>query len=221
VLRFIPVSGDWRTVVGVVGDTRDRGPDVEPTGVVFQPFAQEIFTGALLIRAQGDPTSVAPEASRVIRELDPEQPLANVLTLEQMRDNSVAPTRLNVFLVGSFGALALLIAVVGIAGVLAFSVSQRTGEFGIRMSLGADAGRVRRMVISEGGTLIVLGLGIGLGAALLASRVVAGLLYGVSPYDPLTLVAVAAVMIGVGTLAAWLPAERAARVQPGEAMRVE
>jgi predicted permease len=221
VLRFIPVSGDWRTVVGIVGDTRDQGPDVEPTGVVYQPFAQEIFTGALMIRTQADAAALVPEASRVIRELDPEQPLANVLTLEQIRDNSVAPTRLNVFLLGSFGALALLIAVVGIGGVLAFSVSQRTGEIGIRMSLGADAGRVRRMVISEGGSLVVVGLVLGLAGALLASRVVAGLLYGVSPNDPLTLAAVAAVMLGVGAVAAWLPAERAARVQPGEAMRVE
>jgi predicted permease len=221
VLRFIPVSGDWRTVVGVVGDTRDRGPDVEPGPVLYQPFAQEIFTGALLIRAQSNAAVLVPEASRVIRELDPEQPLANVLTLEQIRDNSVSPTRLNVFLVGSFGVLALLISVVGIGGVLAFSVSQRTGEIGIRMSLGADAGRVRRMVIAEGGTLLLAGLLVGVTASLLAARVVAGLLFGVSPYDPITLVGVVAVMFGVGTLAAWLPAERAARVQPGEAMRVE
>jgi putative ABC transport system permease protein len=110
---------------------------------------------------------------------------------------------------------------VGIAGVLAFSVSQRTGEIGIRMSLGADAGMVRRMVISEGGALVVVGLVIGLVGALAASRVVAGLLFGVSPNDPLTLGLVAVVMLAVGTVAAWLPAERAARVQPGEAMRVE
>ena len=221
VLRFIPVSGDWRTVVGVVGDTRDQGPDEAAGPVLFQPFAQEIFTGALLIRTQADPAMVAPEAGRVIRELDPEQPLANVLTLEQIRDNNVAPTRLNVFLIGTLGALALLIAVVGIGGVLAFSVSQRTSEIGIRMSLGADAGRVRRMVIAEGGSLLGVGLLIGVAVSLLASRAVSGLLFGVSPYDPVTIVGVAAVMIAVGTFAAWLPAERAARVQPGEAMRAD
>jgi putative ABC transport system permease protein len=221
VLQFIPVSGDWRTVVGVVGNTRDQGPEDEPGPVLYQPFAQEIFTGALMIRAQGDAAALVPEASRVIRDLDPEQPLANVLTLEQIRDDSVAPTRINVLLIGSFGVLALLIAVVGIGGVLAFSVSQRTGEIGIRMSLGADAGRVRRMVIAEGGALLCVGLAVGLLASLLASRVVAGMLYGVSPNDPLTLAGVAVVMLAVGTVAAWLPAERAARVQPGVAMRTE
>jgi predicted permease len=221
VLRFIPVSGDWRTVVGVVGDTREQGPDAQPGAILYQPFAQEIFTGGLMIRAQGDPAALVPEASRVIRELDPEQPLANVLTLEQIRDNNVAPTRINAFLVGAFGVLALLISVVGIAGVLAFSVSQRTGEIGVRMSLGADAGRVRRMVIAEGGSLLVVGLVIGLVGSLLAARVVAGLLFGVSPYDPVTLVGVALVMAAVGTIAAWVPAERAARVQPGVAMRAE
>jgi predicted permease len=221
VLNFIPVSGDWRTVVGVVGDTRDDGPDAAAAPVLFQPFAQEVFTGALVIRTQGDAAALAPAASQVIRELDPEQPLANVLTLEQIRDNSVAPMRLNVFLVGSFGALALLIAVVGIGGVLAFSVSQRIGEIGIRMSLGADAGRVRRMVLAEGGVLLGAGLAIGVIVSLVASRGVGGFLYGVSPNDPLTLVAVAALMVSVGMVAAWLPAARAARVQPSEAMRVE
>ena len=117
--------------------------------------------------------------------------------------------------------LALLISVVGIGGVLAFSVSQRTGEIGIRMSLGADAGRVRRMVLAEGGVLIGLGLVLGLAGSLLASRLVRALLYGVSPQDPVTIGAVAALMVGVGMLATWLPAAWAARVAPGEAMRVE
>jgi predicted permease len=221
VLKFIPVSGDWRTIVGVVGDTRDDGPDQEPKPVMYQPFAQEAFTGAVLIKAQGDAAALAPAASRIIRELDPEQPLAHVATLEQIRDNSVAPTRINALLVGSFGTLALLIAVVGIAGVLAFSVSQRTGEIGIRMSLGADAGRVRRMVLAEGGVLIGIGLALGVALALLTSRVAQGLLYGVSPTDPTTLIAVAVLMSAVGVVAAWLPAARAARVQPGEAMRAD
>jgi predicted permease len=221
VLRFIPVSGDWRTVVGVVGDTRDDGPDQEPAPVMYQPFAQEIFTGAMVIRARGDAAALAPEAGRIVRELDPEQPLANVLTLEQIRDNNVAPTRINTMLVGSFGTLALLIAIVGIGGVLAFSVSQRVGEIGIRMSLGADAARVRRMVLAEGGVLIVAGLIVGLALALVVSRVATGLLFGVSPTDPVTLAAVATIMLAVGVIAAWLPAARAASVQPGEAMRVE
>ena len=221
VLKFIPVSGDWRTVVGVVGDTKDDGPDQEAKPVLYQPFAQEAFTGALVIKAQGDAAALAPAAGKVIRELDPEQPLAHVQTLEQIRDNNVAPTRINALLVGSFGTLALLIAVVGIAGVLAFSVSQRTSEIGIRMSLGADASRVHRMVLAEGGVLIAIGLVAGVAVALLTSRVARGFLYGVSPTDPTTLIAVAALMSAVGVVAAWLPAARAARVQPGEAMRAD
>jgi putative ABC transport system permease protein len=221
VLKFIPVSGDWRTVVGVVGDTRDEGPEQEPPPVVYQPFAQEIFSGAMIIRARDNAAALIPETGRIIRELDPEQPLANVQTLEQIRDNNVAPTRINTLLVGSFGTLALLIAIVGIGGVLAFSVSQRVGEIGIRMSLGADAARVRRMVLAEGGVLIVAGLVVGLVIALVTTRIATGLLYGVSPTDPLTLAAVAGIMLAVGVVAAWLPAARAARVQPGEAMRVE
>ena len=221
VLRFIPVSGDWRTVVGVVADTRDDGPDADPAPVVYHPFAQEVFTGAVMIRARTDAAALVPDASQVIRDLDPEQPLANVQTLEQIKDSNVAPARLNSFLVGSFGMLALLISVVGIGGVLAFSGSQRTGEIGSRMSLGADAGRVRRMVLAEGGVLIGLGLALGLAGSLLASRLVSELLYGVSPQDPATIGAVAALMVGVGMLATWLPAAWAARVEPGEAMRVE
>jgi ABC-type antimicrobial peptide transport system permease subunit len=208
-------------VVGVVGDTRDDGPNEEPPPIMYQPFAQEIFSGALVIRARDNAAALIPETGRIIRELDPEQPLANVQTLEQIRDNNVAPARINTMLVGSFGTLALLIAIVGIGGVLAFSVSQRVGEIGIRMSLGADAARVRRMVLAEGGVLIVAGLVVGLLIALVTSRVAAGLLFGVSPTDPATLAAVATLMLAVGIVAAWLPAARAARVQPGEAMRVE
>src|SRR5690606_24059615 len=116
VLRFIPVSGDWRTVVGVVGDTRDSGLDEEPRPIMYQPFAQEVFTGALLIRASVDAATLAPAATRIIRELVPQQPIEDVRTLEQIREESVAPRRLNALLVGTFGALALLIAAVGIAG---------------------------------------------------------------------------------------------------------
>ncbi len=221
VLRFIGVSGDWRTVVGVVGNTKDGGLDAEPRGVVFMPFAQEptFAGGGLVIRAGRDAPSLAPAATRLVRSIAPEVPVEKVLTVAQIRDESVAPRRLNAALVSSFGALAVIIAAVGIAGVLAFSVSARTNEIGIRMSLGADSGRVQRMVLLEGGVLLVIGLALGVLGALFATRLIRGLLFGVAPHDPVTLAIVAAMMAVVGVAACWLPALRAARIDPAIAMR--
>jgi putative ABC transport system permease protein len=221
VLRFIGVSGDWRTIVGVVGDTKDGGLDAERRPVVFLPFAQEqVFAGGgLVIRAASNAGGLAPAATRLVRSVAPEVPIENVLTVGQIRDQSVAPRRLNTVLVSSFSVLAVIIAAVGIAGVLAFSVSSRTNEIGIRMSLGADSRRVQRMVLSEGGVLLALGLVLGFGGALFGTRVMRGLLFGVTPHDPITLLAVALVMLAVGIGACWLPALRAARVDPVVALK--
>jgi predicted permease len=219
VLRFLPVSGDWRTVVGVVGDTRDGGPDVEPRPVLYQPFAQEVFTGAVLIRTRSAPGAVAPAAAGIIRALVPDQPIVNVMTLDDVRRQPVASRRLNAVLLVGFAALALLIAGVGVAGMLAFSVARRTGEIGIRMSLGADTSRVLRLVLGEGGALVAWGLATGIAGSLLAGRLLAGLLFGVPPHDPLTLVGVVALMSTVGIVACAVPALRAARVNPATAMR--
>ena len=217
VLRFIPVSGDWRTVVGIVGDTRDGGLDAEARPVVFQPFAQEAaFTGGLVIRAA---STLVPATTRVVRSVAPADPIENVLTVSQIRDESVAPRRLNAALVSSFGGLAVLIAAVGIAGVLAFSVSARTNEIGIRMSLGADGGNVQRMVLMEGGALLAAGLVLGVAGSLAATRLIKGLLFGVAPNDPVTLAGVAAAMAAIGIASCWLPARRASRVDPVEAIR--
>ncbi len=222
VLQFIPVSGDWRTVVGVVGDTRDAGLATEPSPVLFQPFAQEeIFSGSFVVRSTLDPLMLSSSVVQTIRSFDSQALIENVETLEQVRDNGVAPRRVNALLVTSFGALALVIAAVGIAGVLAFSVSSRTGEIGIRMSLGADATRVKKMVLREGWVLLAAGLALGVLGSLAASRLLAQLLYGVTPNDPLTVSAVALLMATVGTLACWLPAARAARVEPAVALKAE
>jgi predicted permease len=222
VLKFIPVSGDWRTVVGVVGDTRDQGLDTDPTPTMFQPMAQEeIFSGALVIRTRSDPNLLRASVLRTIRDLYPQQLIENMATLEEVRDATVAPRRLNALFIASFGALAMIIAMVGIAGVLAFSVSARTQEIGIRMSLGADASRVLRMVLGEGGVLLVIGLVAGIAGALVTSRLLQGLLFGVAPDDPLTLGAVAALIAAVGVAACLLPAMRAAKVDPAIALRSE
>jgi putative ABC transport system permease protein len=221
VLRFIGVSGDWRTIVGVVGDTKDGGLDAEPRPVVFLPFAQEqVFAGGgLVIRAASNAEALVPAATRLVRSIAPQVPIENVLTVAQIRDQSVAPRRLNAVLVSSFGVLAVIIAAVGIAGVLAFSVSARTNEIGIRMSLGADSARVQRMVLMEGGVLLAVGLVLGVGGALVATRLIRDLLFGVTPHDPATLAGVALLMMAVGIGACWLPALRAAKVDPAVAIR--
>jgi putative ABC transport system permease protein len=220
VLKFIGITDEWRTVVGVVGDTRDNGLDQDPRGAVFQPIDQEmLFTGGLVIRAEQNPLSLVAAATRVVRQITPTDPIENVMTVEQIRDQSVAPRRLNAVLVSSFGVLAVIIAAVGIAGVLAFSVSARTNEIGVRMSLGADSSRVQRMVLMEGGVLLIGGLALGVAGAILASRLIRGLLFGVAPHDPVTLLIVAIVMAAVGVAACWLPALRAARIDPAVAIR--
>jgi ABC-type antimicrobial peptide transport system permease subunit len=149
----------------------------------------------------------------------PSQPIEKVLTVDQIRDESVSPRRLNAMLVSSFGILAMIVAAVGIAGVLAFSVSARTNEIGIRMSLGADSGRVQRMVLSEGGRLVVIGLAVGVGGALAMTRLMQGLLFGVPPHDPVTLTIVSLIMAIVGIGACWIPAFRAAHIDPAVALR--
>ncbi|MEO5815561.1 MAG: ABC transporter permease [Gemmatimonadaceae bacterium] len=220
VLKFIGVSGDWRTVVGVVGDTKDGALDATPIPVTFIPFAQGDFpSGGFVIRTKANAASFAAAASRVVRQVAPNQPIEKVMTVDQIRDESVAPRRLNAMLVSSFGILAMIVAAVGIAGVLAFSVSARTNEIGIRMSLGADSGRVQRMVLSEGGRLVVIGLAVGVGGALSLTRLMRGLLFGVPPHDPVTLATVALIMAIVGLGACWIPAFRAARIDPAVALR--
>ena len=220
VLQFTPFSGEWRTIVGVVGNTRDGGMDAEPRMVLFAPFAQEFTVlGGIVIRADTNVAALVSTATRIIRKIAPGVAVENVLTIAQIKDQSVAPRRLNAALVSSFGILALIIAAVGIAGVLAFSVSARTNEIGIRMSLGADSGRVQRMILREGGVLVVIGLVAGVAGALLGARVIQGLLFGVAPHDPVTFVAVVALMGAIGILACWIPALRASRIDPAIAMR--
>jgi putative ABC transport system permease protein len=222
VLRFAPINGDWRTVVGVVGNTHDGGLDAAPPAVMYMVFAQEFnYAGGLVVRADSNVSALAGAATRIVRGLAPGVPIEKVQTVAQIKDQSVAPRRLNAVLVWSFGLLALVIAAVGIAGVLAFSVSTRTNEIGIRMSLGADPARVQRMILGEGGGLLAIGLGLGIPGALLAARAIRGLLFGVAPYDPVTLGAVALLMAAIGIAAAWIPALRASRVDPAVTMRAQ
>ncbi len=220
VLRFTPFSPDWRTVVGVVGNTQDGGLDAAPREAMYLPFAQELaIGGGFVIRADSNVAALAPTVMRIIRRIAPTALIENAMTVSQIKDQSVSPRRLNAVLVSSFGILAVLIAAVGIAGVLAFSVSARTTEIGIRMSLGAESGRVQRMILKEGGVLLVTGLVLGVSGAFVAGGVIRGLLFGVDPHDPVTLISVAIMMAAIGLGACWIPALRAARIDPAIAMR--
>ena len=165
-----------------------------------------------------EPT-LATAATGIVRRIAPMALIEDVMTVEQIKDESVSPRRLNAALISSFGILAVIIAAVGIGGVLALSVSARTNEIGIRMSLGADSGRVQRMILREGGVLVARGLVLGVAGAYVASGVIRGLLFGVVPHDPVTFVGVAAMMAVIGIVACWIPALRAARIDPAITMR--
>jgi predicted permease len=219
-LRFAPISGEWRTVVGVAGNTKDGGLDAEPRPVVFMPFTQMLaLSGGLVIRADSNVAAVTAAATRIVRRIAPRAPIEEVMTLAQYKDQSVSPRRLNAALISSFSVLAVIIAAVGIAGVLAFSVSARTNEIGIRMSLGANRARVQRMILGEGGVLLAVGLVVGVAGAFFSARIIEGLLFGVEPHDPMTFIGVAVLMAAIGIGACWIPALRAARIDPAITMR--
>jgi putative ABC transport system permease protein len=220
ILQFTPLSGDWRTIVGVVGNTQDGGLDKPLRPVMFFPYAQELaFEGSFVVRSDSNPTRLTASVTRIVRGIAPDAPIQDLQTVAQLKDQSIAPRRLNAQLVSSLGILAVIIATVGIAGVLAFSVSARTQEIGIRMSLGADQGRVQRMILSEGGMLLGIGLALGVAGAFFGTTLLRGLLFGVAPHDPATFIAVACSMAAIGIAACWVPAIRASRIDPAITMR--
>jgi putative ABC transport system permease protein len=210
----------WITVVGVVADMRRTGVDKPVRDEAFLPLAQSASSRQLLvIRTKGDPLSFVPQVRRIVREIDPAQPIANAERMEQMLSGLVAQRRFSMTLVGAFAALALTLALIGAYGVTSYLVSQRTREIGIRMALGADPQRVSRLVVRDGMRVAGVGVTLGVVAALFATRFASGLLYGVSPRDPLTLTTVVVTLLVVSALANYLPARRAARVDPLMALR--
>jgi putative ABC transport system permease protein len=209
-------------IVGVVGSVREMGPREEPAPAIYRPYAQMPTPRvALVIRAAGDPLALAAAAAAAVREIDPAQPVAEVRTMEEVAAATVARPRLNLYLLGGFAAMALLLAALGLYGVVSYSVTQRSQEIGVRIALGARPGHVLRLVVREGMRLTVLGLLIGLGAALAATHVMESLLFGVSATDPLTLAGVSAFVAAVALLASYLPAFRATRLDPMAALRAE
>jgi putative ABC transport system permease protein len=213
---------DWFTVVGVVGNVRNKTLQQEPPAQLYLPLAQQARRAMFLaVRTTGEPLSLVGNVRREVSALDPDLPLADVATMEQRLGNAVAKPRVNVLLLGGFAAVALLLAGIGIYGVISQMVAQRTREIGIRMALGARPGDVLRLMIFQGMTPALVGIVLGLTAAWASSRLLASLLYGVSATDPVSFLVVPLFLAGVAFLAAWLPARRATRVDPTEALRQE
>jgi putative ABC transport system permease protein len=223
----IRVFGEWATVVGVVGDVRHNAVTAPPKERFYRPQAQitnvtgTIRSMTLTIQAAGDPTTLIQPVRRTIAEMDPRMPVSEVQTMDQVMSEAVAQPRFAMTLLGAFSVLALALAVMGIYGVLAYAVSRRTQEIGIRMALGAEGRQVVGMVVRQGMTMALLGIAVGTGFALGLTRFMQGILYGVTPQDPVTFVAVPLLFAAVAVLACWIPAARAAGVHPSEALRYE
>jgi predicted permease len=209
----------WHTIIGVVRDVRELGGGAEALPTVYGAASQSSAGPAVLIRAGGDALATAREAARLVHEMDPKRPVTDIRLLATAAAERVAPSRLNATLFGAFAGLALLIAAIGVGGVLAFSVSERTREFGVRMALGADRMRVLRGVLAEGLWLAAAGLVTGVVGALALSRVLEGLLYEVRALDVVTFTLTGGTLLLVALAASFLPARRATRVDPNVALR--
>lgn len=221
-VRMYSETPEWYTVVGIVGNVRNRGFSAPRKGVLYFPLAQRPKQHmSLVIRTASSPESVADAVRQAVASIDPQQPVYDVKTMEQYVSESVSDQRLAVFLLAVFAGLALILAAVGIYGVISYSVSQRTHEIGIRMALGAQRRDILQMVLRQGLWLALLGAGAGILAALGLTRLMASILYGVKPSDPFTFVMVSLVLIAVALAACYIPARRAAKVDPMTALRYE
>jgi putative ABC transport system permease protein len=210
---------NWNTVVGVVGDVKELGAAAEPAvAMYFMEVGDEM---TLAVRATQDPTRLVADIRQIVQSVDPNQPIGDARTMESLASESVAPQRLTMMVSILFAALALVLAMVGLYGVVSYSVAERTHEFGVRMALGADRVDILKLVVGRGSKLIFVGVGLGLLGALALTRFVSSLLYGVRPTDPPTFLAASLVLVAVALLASYIPARRATKVDPMEALRYE
>ncbi|HEX7049884.1 MAG TPA: ABC transporter permease [Longimicrobiales bacterium] len=213
---------DWLTIVGVVGNARRTAQDREARPSGYLPFRQAQVRGMLLsVRTSRDPLLLAGPVREAVRATDPTVPVAELATLERLLDERLAQRRLTTLLVAVFSALALLLATIGVYGVISYAVTQSVREIGIRIALGAVRADVLRLVLRRVGVLVGAGIAIGLAGAFFATRVLAGLLYGVGTTDPITFIGAPAILLGTALVAGLVPARRATRVDPMVALRTD
>jgi putative ABC transport system permease protein len=215
----------WLTVVGVVGNVRQAGLYGDPRMDLYAPYAQDrrafIAPRDLVLRTKGDAVSVAGAVRQAVWSVDKDQPVTNVRTMDQVFASAISQERFQALMLGLFAALALVLACVGLYGVISYAVVQRTHEIGVRMALGARSADVLRLVLRQGIGLTIVGLIIGVGVGLVATRVLTDMLFGVTPRDPLTFIGVPVLLLLVAFLACYVPARRATRIDPLVALRYE
>jgi putative ABC transport system permease protein len=217
-----PQTGPWHVIVGVVRDIRNWGLAADPTPETYISFRQNpkpIMT--LVIRTEGDPLLLAPSARAELRAFDKELAPERVATMEEILSRSLMQRRLNLAIIGFLAALAVVLAAFGLYSLIAYTVAQRTHEFGVRLALGAQRRDILRLVLWQGFKLVAFGVALGLAGATAATRALRSMLFGVSPTDPLTFVATTLLLALVALLACWFPARRSARVDPLVALRQE
>jgi putative ABC transport system permease protein len=219
---FPPDGAALREIVGIVGDVRDVALGQDPGPMMYVPYAQAPFWGAnVVVKSTLSPSNVAAAIREEVQKIDKDLPVTDVAKMPDLIDASVSQPRFRTFLLGLFAIMALVLAATGIFGVISYSVSCRTNEIGIRVALGASPGTILRMVLRETLVLTLAGLALGVPCALAASRALGHMLFGVSANDPATLAAVTFALAAVATLAGYLPARRAMRVDPMIALRYE
>lgn len=212
-----------REIVGIASDIHEMTLATPPDPTMYLPYAQRPQDGDafFVVRTRQAPLASLPNVRSTMQGVDADLPLAEIKTMEQVLSASLTDWRFHAILLGAFASLALFISTIGIYGVIAYSVAQRTHEIGVRMALGAEQGDILKLVIRQGFRLALIGVGIGLVVAFALTRLIASLLYGVKPADPVTFSAVSLMLVGVALLATYLPARRATKVEPMEALRYE
>jgi putative ABC transport system permease protein len=209
-------------IVGVVGDVHHGGLDATATPTMYVPFTQDVFSAMwIVVKTGGDPASLAGVARQSVREMDDALPAFSIMPLADVVNESVAQRRFSMMLLGLFAFVALFLAAVGLYGVVAYTVNQRTQEIGLRMAIGAEPRDVMRMVVGGGMKLATIGVAIGIAGALALASLIASMLYGVTAFDPASYIVTALVLLAVAALACWIPARRAMRVDPLVALRQE
>jgi predicted permease len=211
----------WRTVVGIVADTRRAGVEQPVRTESYHPHTQDPRSMTVLIRTAGEPTAIAPAVRTVVRELDPDQPLAQVAPLDELLDNQTAARRFNTWLLGAFGAAAITLTAIGLYSVLAYLVALRRHEMAVRLAIGGSPHHVLGLIVRHVSLVVGLGISLGLAGALTTARAMRGLLFGIEPWDPLSQTATIAVLGLVAVAAAWIPTRRAMRLDPAIVLRTE